>query len=512
MKLTIILISITITSIIFTYLSEFSKMSAFQIVKDMGIGWNLGDTFESFDKIDRKITPNEQITLWGNPVPTKEMIISIKKYKFKTIKIPITWKHFINENNKVDSEWMSRIREVVDWVINNDMYCIINVHHDGESGNWLSYGINAKDKFIDLWSQIADEFKNYDEHLIFEAMNEVKYEINYLYDYKTLNDLTQAFVDTIRNSGGNNNYRLLLISGANKEIDLTCFSDFKLPIDPMNKFAISLNYYLPSQFCAEPDDNPWTWEDNNGIHEITPITSWGSQEDYNDMVSNLETVREYFIDKGIPVIFTETGVLTEQKKDKESIREFLNAIFSFVTNLDGMMVCLWDSSNKIIDGMNYYDKVNRKWFDEKIGDNFKKIGKGKYIKPLEYIYRTNSLTVRQPNPDGIFAISIKRLKITKIIFNAKITTNNLWDFGFGISSSDKYGAWAGESVNGFVGVKEYDGTYTYVIDVRDKDYNNSIQIQKWWGEQYITINYLTVEFEGHHYAFDYKEYKNALLN
>ena len=512
MKLTIILISITITSIIFTYLSEFSKMSAFQIVKDMGIGWNLGNTFESYDQIDRKITPNEQITLWGNPVPTKEMIISIKKYKFKTIRIPITWKHFINENNKVDSEWMSRIREVVDWVINNDMYCIINVHHDGESGNWLSYGINAKDKFIDLWSQIADEFKNYDEHLIFEAMNQVKYEINYLYDYKTLNDLTQAFVDTIRNSGGNNNYRLLLISGANKEIDLTCFSDFKLPIDPMNKIAISVSYFLPSQFCIEPDDNPWMWEDDNGIHEITPKTTWGSQEDYNDIVSNLETVKEYFIDKGIPVIFTETGVLTEQKKDKESIREFLNAIFSFVTNLDGMMVCLWDSSNKNIEGMNYYDKVNRKWFDEKIGDNFKKIGKGKYIKPIEYLYPSNSLTVRQPGPDGLFSISIKRLKITKIIFNAKITTNNLWNFGFGISSSDKYGAWAGESVNGFVGVKQYDGTYTYVIDVRDKDYNNDIQIQKWWGNEYITINYLTVEFEGHHYAFDYKEYKNALLN
>jgi hypothetical protein len=230
------------------------------------------------------------------------------------------------------------------------------------------------------------------------------------------------------------------------------------------------------------------------------------------MVSNLQTVKEYFIDKGIPVIFTETGVLTEQKKDKESIREFLNAIFSFVTNLDGMMVCLWDSSNKNIEGMNYYDKVNHKWFDEKIGDNFKKIGKGKYIKPIEYLYPSNSLTVRQPGPDGLFSISIKRLKITKIIFNAKITTNNLWNFGFGISSSDKYGAWAGESVNGFVGVKQYDGTYTYVIDVRDKDYNNSIQIQKWWGEQYITINYLTVEFEGHHYAFDYKEYKNALLN
>jgi hypothetical protein len=342
-------------------------------------------------------------------------------------------------------------------------------------------------------------------------MNQVKYEINYLYDYKTLNELTQAFVNTIRNSGGKNSYRLLIVAGANKEIDLTCFSDFKLPKDPANKFAISLNYYLPSQFCIEPDDNPWTWDDEYGTHEITPITTWGSEKDYNDMVSNLETIREYFIDKGIPVIFTEVGVLTEQKKDKESIREFLNAFFSFATNLDGTMACLWDTSNKNSGGMIYYEKVKGKWFDEKIGDNFKKIGKGKYIKPLEYLYLTNSLTVRQPNPDGYFTISIKRLKITKIIFNAKITTNNLWDFGFGISSSDKYGAWAGESVNGFMGVKQYDGTYTYVIDVRDKDYNNDIQIQKWWGNEFITINYLTVEFEGRHYAFDYKEYKKELL-
>ena len=512
MKLTIILISIIITSIIFTYLSEFSKMTAFQIVKDMGIGWNIGNTFESYNINDQKLTPDEQITLWNNPVPTKEMIISIKKYKFKTIRIPITWKHSMNENNKVNSEWMSRIREVVDWVINNDMYCIINVHHDGVGDNWLSKGINAKDKFIDLWSQIADEFKSYDEHLIFENMNQPKYEIDYLYDYKTINVLTQAFVDTIRNSGGNNNYRLLLIAGANKEIDLTCFSDFKLPIDPANKFAISINYYLPSQFCLEPDDIPWTWKDEYGIHEITPFTTWGSEEDYNDMVSNLETVREYFIDKGIPVIITETGVLTEQKKDKESIREFLNAIFSFASNLDGMMACLWDTSNKYSGTMNYYDKVNSKWFDEKIGGNFKKIGKGKYIKPVDYLFLTNQRTVRIPDPNGHLSISIKRLKITKIIFNAKITTNNLWEFGFGISSSDKYGGWAGEGVNGYVGVKEYDGTYTYVIDVKDKDYNNDIQIQKWWGNEFITINYLTVEFEGSHYTFDYKEYKNALSN
>ena len=89
MKLTIILVSIIISSIIFTYLSEFSKMTAFQIVNEMGIGWCLGNTFESYNKNDQKLTPNEQITLWGNPIPTKEMVISIKKYRIKTIRIPM---------------------------------------------------------------------------------------------------------------------------------------------------------------------------------------------------------------------------------------------------------------------------------------------------------------------------------------------------------------------------------------------------------------------------------------
>ena len=509
-NLYIILLIILLTSLILNYLSFYSKKTAFQLVNDMGKGYNLGDTFNCCNSIREKDSENEEIKLLGITLPTKILLKEIRKNGFKTIRFQVLYTDDIYNNNKINSEWIYKIKEMINLINKLNMYLILTIKHTREF--WYSERSNSKNKYINFWRDIANEFNNYDEHLIFESMNQVKYEINDLYDYQTLNDLTQAFVDTIRNSGGNNNYRLLIISGANKEIDLTCFSDFKLPIDPMNKIAISVSYFLPSQFCIEPDDNPWMWEDDNGIHEITPKTTWGSQEDYNDMVSNLQTVKEYFIDKGIPVIFTETGVLTEQKKDKESIREFLNAIFSFVTNLDGMMVCLWDSSNKNIEGMNYYDKVNHKWFDEKIGDNFKKIGKGKYIKPIEYLYPSNSLTVRQPGPDGLFSISIKRLKITKIIFNAKITTNNLWNFGFGISSSDKYGAWAGESVNGFVGVKQYDGTYTYVIDVRDKDYNNSIQIQKWWGEQYITINYLTVEFEGHHYAFDYKEYKNALLN
>ena len=210
--LTILLIIFFFFSALLTFLNENTKMTAMQIVNDMGIGINLGNNFDCYSSFEEIKNPDDQITLWGNSVPTKTMIQKIKKYKFKTIRFPITWKHFIGNNNKVNSEWMSRVKEVVNWIINENMYCIINIHNDGLPGNWLFEGIKAKAKFISLWSQIAEEFKNYDDYLIFESMNDIEFKIGDKYDYNTLLVLTQAFVDTIRNSGGKNKQRLLLIS------------------------------------------------------------------------------------------------------------------------------------------------------------------------------------------------------------------------------------------------------------------------------------------------------------
>ena len=211
-----------ILSILLSFLNENRKKTAMQIVNDMGIGINLANSFDCFNSYENIDDPDKQITLWGNAIPTKKMIISIKKNKFKTIRFPVTWKHFIDDKNKINSKWMSRVKEVVDWIVNEDMYCILNMFHDGSTGNWLHEGKKAKKKFISLWSQIAEEFKFYDQHLIFESMNDIDYILGYDYDYDTLYTLTQAFVDTIRNSGEKNRYRLLLISGANKEVDLTC--------------------------------------------------------------------------------------------------------------------------------------------------------------------------------------------------------------------------------------------------------------------------------------------------
>ena len=382
--LTLILVFCIFISILLTFISYNTKMSAMEIVNDMGLGWNMANTFECYSINEKIEDPEEIIKLWGNEVPTKNMFIKLKKYGFKTIRFPITWMNFMDDSGKVDNKWMSKIKEVVDLIIDLNMYCIINIFHDGSEGNWLSKGLIAQKRYIILWEQIAENFKDYDEHLIFESMNHVQYNIGNNYDFDTLFTLTQSFVDTIRSSKGNNKHRLLLITGADTNLDLTCSEEFKLPKDPSNKLAVSIHYYNPSQFTIESKDDPYTWVEDGVTYIIPALTQWGSESEYKDIFSDFEEMKNAFTDKGIPVILGEIGVLTEENKEIDSIRDYLYTVFSMSAAYEGIMSCLMDKSNKIKGNMNYYDRVNDKWYDEIIQKNFKKISRGKFINPKDY--------------------------------------------------------------------------------------------------------------------------------
>ena len=335
------------------YLYLDKKKSAIEIVNEMGIGYNLGNSFDSFtnETIDNI---NELIISKGNPIPTKKSIKLIKKYGFKTIIFPITWLNFIDEMGNINSEWMSRVKEIVNWIIDEQMFCIINLYNDGLYGNWLSEGLKVKDKFINLWKQIANQFKDYDEHLIFESMDKIEiYNNDYNYDFIALNKLTQGFIDVVRKSGGKNEERLLLISGAINDLTFIFYPEYIMPIDPSNNLALSIHYYYPSEFVFTTNYET-IWYDENGIeYYYSSPKKWGSNAEYNEITVNCELMKKYFVDKGIPVIITEIGVLTEEKKEIESIREYLYSIFSISVDYSGIMACLWDTSSKVEGDMNY---------------------------------------------------------------------------------------------------------------------------------------------------------------
>ena len=183
------------------------------------------------------------------------------------------------------------------------------------------------------------------------------------------------------------------------------------------------------------------------------------------------------------------------------------------SDYNGIISCLWDASKKGAGDMNYYDKENDKWYDEKIGDFFKKISKGKYVKPTDYYIYTNQETVYNTVSSGtIMLINIENKKAIKAIVNILVEGRDYHSIGFGITSEDKNKAWIGEGISGSEGRKQDDGTYTFLIDIKDRDYNNYIQIEKWWGEEHITLKYFTLIYDKEYVIFNYIEYKNAIAN
>jgi endoglucanase len=516
--------------------ADVNSLSAMELVNAMGSGINLGNNFDCFGTWANITTADDQITMWGGEVPTKETIQQMHKQGFDTIRIPVTWMAFIDDEGNVDSAWMARVKEVVDWAIDDGMYVILNVHHDGVSGNWLSNGTSQLTKYKGLWTNIANEFKDYDNHLVFEGMNEITYESNGSYDYTSLLTMNQAFVDTVRATGSNNAGRLLLIPGANTDLTQTCSDSYKMPTDSANMLAVSIHYYLPSQFCVEEDSSPWTWTDDSGtIHTIEPQTEWGSEEDYKTLLTNFETMKSTYTSKNIPVILGECGVLTEQQKDADSIREFIEAVYSMSYDYDGFATCLWDTSKDNAGDMNFFYRGSESftatagsdsgttyqpytWYDTELGDFFKSIKQGNYVHYTDYTSLSNSETTTTADDSGNLQLSIGTKEVSKVIFNATIDESNAnfsnGNYGFGVATSIN-GTWTGTSVGGASGVKQSDGTYTYELSISDLEGGKAsdyIQCQNWWGDgTIVSINSLTVEFAGEGSAqFDYSALKSAI--
>jgi hypothetical protein len=335
----------------------------------------------------------------------------------------------------------------------------------------------------------------------------------YDFDYDILLVFNQAFINAVRSSGGNNIERFLIVAGAYDDLDLTCSSYYKTPVDPSNKFAVSIHYYIPSTFTREYYFEPFTWTDGNGIiYYYEPTSTWGIQDDYFKIITDFELMKNTFISKGIPIIISEVGVLTEEKKNIESIREYFYMVFSISSDFDGIMCCLWDTSNKVFGDMNFYDRGNDSWYDDKIKENFIQISRGKNVRPVDFYFKTHFETVSMAYLQGTIEIKIGSRKALKIIINVRLAGTLFFDVNFNIFTYDTIGRSFEIKFEKSNGKKQYDGTYVFSIDVSKIKCYNYIQITKALGGNYITLNNLTVEFEESFQFIDYKSYKPAISN
>lgn len=312
----------SITFSVFHKGESYTEESAVEAVKKMGLGTNFGNCMDVvamwLNMNNNSVTEFEKG--WGQEPTTKPMVDFLKKEGFGAVRIPVTWFQHIKDDGTVDEAWMNRVQEIVDYVVDNGMYCILNVHHDTGADNdeykhWIkadvdNYNAN-KGKFEKLWTQIAARFKDYDQHLIFEGFNEML-DANSNWNnpannnsYKGLNAYAQSFVNAVRATGGNNTTRNLVVNTYAAACGEEVLKNLTIPTDKVSgHIIVEVHSY-----------SPWDWF-SKGVWD---------QSCSNEMKSIFTRLNNYFVSKGIPCIIGEYGTHGSKAVSKNSTASEIKA-------------------------------------------------------------------------------------------------------------------------------------------------------------------------------------------
>lgn len=329
--------------------------TAMEITQMMGKGWNLGNTFDATG--GKRDDAYSQEISWGNPKVTKELIDGVKSAGFTTIRIPVTWNNYIDKSGgyQIDEAFLNRVNEVVDYAFENDLFVILNAHHE----EWVN-DKNIHENYEEIgrelnavWSQLADHFAEYDQHLIFEGMNEPRaagtgYEwTGNQACYDAVNYLDQVFVDCIRNNGkGYNAERALMIPGYAASSSTAVLNSIQIPQyngKDAENVIISVHCYSPYSFCLTDDQE--SFHPNNS-------------QDTADITSLIENLKNLFLNNGIPVVMGECGATNT--RDNEDARKLWFTFIGDITRENGIPAVVWDNGAKGNSGGECHNYFERK--------------------------------------------------------------------------------------------------------------------------------------------------------
>lgn len=318
---------------------ELTGLTASEIVAQMGIGWNLGNTFDATNGNTRDVYSQEKS--WGNPKVTQEQIHKVREAGFKTIRIPVTWYRQLSKDGTytINAAFLARVKEVVDMAYAEGLFVIINMHHE----EWLNTAkldtdyVQIGEQLAAIWAQVADAFADYDQHLIFEGMNEPRMKGTSQEwngneaGYAAVNYLNQLFVDTVRSNGkGHNGERALMIPSYAASNSSAVLNALQLPQwegQQAENLIVSVHCYTPYDFCLA--DTQVNFNRLYTSHTM-PI----------DMI--FYNLVGLFLKKDIPVVIGETGATN---KDNPTAREHWAYYMGMKAATYGIPIVIWDNGN-----------------------------------------------------------------------------------------------------------------------------------------------------------------------
>ncbi len=335
---------------------------AVEFVQDMKIGWNLGNTFDANSE-QNKQNELEFESYWCGVVTTKEMVDAIKAAGFQTIRIPVSWHNHVTRETDgsytISEVWLNRVQEVVDYAIDNDMHVIMNIHHDNSTDYFYpsqEYMEQSLSYITSIWTQVAGRFADYDEHLIMEGMNEPRLvgttnewwlDLNKqqcVEAVQCINELNQAFVDTVRASGGHNKERYLLVTGYAASLDGVTNKYFAIPQDiegNEQKIMVEVHAYIPYHFALEAES------------ESGSTDQWSSANlsDTSEIDRMMDKLYRKYVQNGIAVVIDEFGA--RDKGGNIEVRTDFAAYYVEAARKRGITCCWWDNNSFTGNGENF---------------------------------------------------------------------------------------------------------------------------------------------------------------
>ena len=316
--------------------------TAQQIVSSINAGWNLGNTLDSYKTGSSGLDTE---TGWGNPRASKELIGTVKGAGFNTIRIPVTWGEHL-KGNEINEDWLNRVQEVVDYAYDSGMFVILDMHHDDYI--WLkpqesTYEKNSE-RLKAIWTQIANRFKDYDDRLLFEGMNEPRTTGSALEwmggtpdERAVVNKYEADFVNAVRATGGNNKERSLIITSYAASAESNALNDVQIP--DTDNIIMTVHYYAPWKF-AEGKDPKF---DKSGQEELA---------------AKFNELQQKFIENGIPVLIDEFGCVNACSA---STRADYYHYYVSSAKAHGIKCVVWD--NGIISGDGSFGIVSRESYN-----------------------------------------------------------------------------------------------------------------------------------------------------
>ncbi len=315
-----------------------AELDAWAAERRMTPGVNIGNTLENTTHWE---------TGWGNPPITEAYVQNLKALGFKTVRLPVAWDTYALDG-RIQPEKIARVREVVDWITKAGMFCVINIHWDG---GWIdsdvkekypktfhTFSPEAEKKYRSYWTQIARYFAGKNERVIFEALNEetaFDNEGSAQKAFATLTRVNQLFVDTVRSTGGNNEKRLLIVTGYTTDITKTCGDLYTLPKDALpHRLFISVHYYTPWQFVGMTEDASWG--------KMAP--TWGSDGDVAELNRLFDLMAQFCTKHDIPAFIGEFGA--SEKKESPSRIRWMSAVMGAAMSRK-MVPVLWETGHEV---------------------------------------------------------------------------------------------------------------------------------------------------------------------